>query len=116
MEREYELIFRTEGCRLCKHNGEWNEQAIRRFRSVFGTSPLVCAKLWIALNDHHETSVPVHLLYALTFLKLYQTEHVHRIICDGVDEKTFRKYAWKYVYLMAEELVGVVNTLPDCSL
>lgn len=108
MQQEFEAVFQEIGNRITKHRGGWNVEAIRRFRSMFGTSPLVCAKIWLALAEHHETSVPAHLLYALNFLKLYQSEHVHRVICDGVDEKTFRKYVWKYVTLIAEELVDEV--------
>lgn len=73
--------------------------------SMLGTSPLLCAKLRLALAEQHETSFPVHMLYALSLLKLYQNEHVHRVICYGVDETTFRKYVWKYLSLNAEELV-----------
>lgn len=105
-----ETLFQEEGKRLCMHEGQWNEIALRRFRSVFGTSPLVCAKIWSQLMEFHDAyAVPKHLLFALVFLNVYKSEHVHRILCGGVDEKTFRKYSWKYIYLIAEHLTHLVR-------
>jgi hypothetical protein len=108
-------IFQEEGKRICKHQGAWNDTAMRRYRSTFGTSPLVSAKLWIALEQYHaECAAPKHLLFALVFLNLYQSEHVSRIICDGVDEKTFRKYVWTYIGLIAERLTHLVSSFVLC--
>jgi hypothetical protein len=35
------------------------------------------------------------------FFKVYGNEHTHHAIV-GVDEKTFRKWSWTYIYLLAD--------------
>jgi hypothetical protein len=73
----------------------------RRFRAMFGCLPGHCAILWNTINDEHPIGgEPKHLLYALMFLKVYGTEHVHSSIAK-CDEKTFRKWAWAYVELLS---------------
>lgn len=73
----------------------------RRFRALFGVSPLVCQKIWELLESSRlPASNPVHLLWALMFLKVYASEHVHACLA-GVDEKTLRKWQWKYVRLIS---------------
>lgn len=70
-----------------------------RFRASFGTSPTVCANLWSKLISHElmpEKGKPIHLLWALMFLKLYCSEPVLAAIA-GVHEQTFRKWAWSFV-------------------
>lgn len=73
----------------------------RRFRALFGASPRVCFLLWSLLCGLcPPQGKPVHMLWALMFLKVYATEHVHAALA-GVDEKTFRKWQWKFVKLLA---------------
>jgi hypothetical protein len=70
-----------------------------RFHASFGTSPEVCSVLWEMLDPREEIdryALPQHLLWALMFLKLYCSERVNRMIV-GVDEDTFRKWAWLFV-------------------
>ena len=45
-------------------------------------------------------SRPVHLLWSLLFLKRYDTEHVNRSLTQA-DEKTWRKWVWIFVELLA---------------
>ena len=71
-----------------------------RFRSKFGTSPVICAALWHKLEP--ETTMlqcarPMHLLWALMLMKIYATEAVLSVIAGGVDESTFRKWSWEFV-------------------
>ena len=76
--------------------------AYRRFRGIFGVSPETCASLWNLIGEKAPSgSVPVHLLWALLFLKSYSTEHVNSVIA-GVDEKTFRKWSWTFVGLLSD--------------
>ena len=44
---------------------------------------------------------PVHLLWSLMFLKVYASEHINSMIAE-VDEKTFRKWTWKFIRLLAD--------------
>jgi len=86
---------------------------LRRFRALFGLSPTACAVVWRSLGTRKPIkSRPEHLLYALMLLKLYGTEHEHHAI-TGRDEKTFRKYSWSWVCLLALHLnvVREINSL-----
>lgn len=83
--------------------------AMRRFKAHYGIKPGACANIWIILeNRMPPKSHHVHLMYALLFLKTYQTEHQNSSLF-GVDEKTFRKYQWIFVHLLATELNLVCN-------
>lgn len=70
----------------------------RRFRSLFGISASACALLWSKLLSSATVSEaqPKHLLWALYFLRNYNTEHQNAGFC-GVDEKTLRRWVWYIV-------------------
>ena len=74
----------------------------RRFRSNFGTSPEGCAAIWNLLDPYTTITTkglsPKHLLWALMFLKVYAKESIHCSMAGGVDEKTFRKWVWLFIY------------------
>lgn len=64
---------------------------------MFGISPQICSLCW----KHIKCELPmdckeVHLLWALLFLKCYNTENVNHSIPfhSDCDEKTFRKWVW----------------------
>ena len=44
----------------------------------------------------------VHLLWGLMFLKLYVSESVNCALAWGMDEKTFQKWIWMFVYAMSD--------------
>lgn len=72
----------------------------RRFHATFGTGPEMCTLIWGLLRAHDllpSGGLPSHLLWGLMFLKLYCSESVHCAMAGGVDEKTFRKWAWIFV-------------------
>jgi hypothetical protein len=72
----------------------------RRFRSTFGTTGAICSLIWNLLQPETtmpQGSSPYHLLWALMLLKLYSTESILCTMAGGVDEKTFRKWAWMFV-------------------
>lgn len=73
----------------------------RRFRSLFGTSPLICSIVWgILKSEIPPGGEPRHLLWALLFLKTYGTEHTLRVMTK-VDEKTQRKWVWLFIELIS---------------
>lgn len=77
------------------------ETELRRFRALFGVAPHTCSSVWTRLQGViPEGGSPVHLLWALLFLKVYATEHVNKGL-TGANEKTFRKWSWTFVELMA---------------
>ena len=68
-----------------KHENTSAQQ--RRFLSAFGVSPLTTFNLWLKLMPClPKSEQPKHLLWALLFLKKYNTEHIYAGIAK-VDEK-----------------------------
>lgn len=87
--------------------------ASRKFLSFFGTTPYVCSLLWAYLdpcNTMLNSVQPVHLLWALMFMKIYATEAIHCSLAGGVDEKTFRKWSWEFVHAIANLESAVVRS------
>ena len=80
--------------------------AIVRFRSYFGISPLVCSMLWDLLRSFRQTLPRTvsanHLLWALCFLKTYQSYYVLSSLVGGVDEKTYKEWVWKFVVAISK--------------
>lgn len=69
----------------------------RRFKSSFGVPPDVCVILWRHIFDNVMSStVPIHLLWALFFMKLYNNLDTNSSIA-GVDHKTFQKHIWDVI-------------------
>ena len=103
-----EQIFLQQGHALTGHNYLNGSRVVaeNRFRAMFGISNIVCSIIWHNVQHPHDGQ-PVHLLYALMLLKMYETEHIYHAL-TGVDEKTFRKWAWIYVEIIATQ-VDVVS-------
>lgn len=73
-----------------------------QFRSLFGVTPDVCELSWRNIFPFSpEGSRPKHLLWALLLLKVYGTEKLNSVITVS-DPKTFRKWAWTFVELIAD--------------
>jgi hypothetical protein len=80
----------------CKPHEYRLRGARAKFMSLYGTEPQVVALLWDILPDSVKNMNgchPKHLLWALNFLKAYDTaiNNGTRFRCD---EKTFRKWCW----------------------
>ena len=71
-----------------RNTGEW----YRRFRSHFGVDSTVVAAVWCRLSLPRKAQAK-HLLYALFFLKTYQTENNASSHCC-IDEQTYRTWVW----------------------
>ena len=70
---------------------------LRIFKAHFGLSPLVIAAVWNRLEDEAllpANGTPLHLLWTLLFLKLYNTAAVLSTMC-GTTAKTYRQWVWK---------------------
>jgi hypothetical protein len=77
----------------------------RCFRACFGVSSSVCASLWsLCLPFLSPGTLPIRLLWALYFLKVYATENHNASVAD-VDEKTFQKWTWIVIY--------AISAIPD---
>ena len=74
----------------------------RRFVAHFGVDERICARLWESTTmQRPESAQPKHLLFSLLLLKIYRSENVLATMCR-VDEKTFRKWAWRFVELISD--------------
>lgn len=92
-----------------------------RFVSFFGIEPLIVSILWSMLVDAKDeimvsftfadTVKPVYLLWALLFLKCYNTNTRNAAIA-GVDEKTFRHWSWIQIKAIANLDQKIVSTAP----
>lgn len=88
-----------------------------RFKSHFGTQPRICSDVWTRINPAASMPTgakPVHLLWALMFLKLYSSESVLCTLAsagEAVDEKTLRKWVWMFVPAIADITNDVVSSI-----
>ncbi len=79
----------------------------RSFVAFFGISPLKCHLLWQHMMEEErerrsdDKLSPRYLMWALLLLRTYNREEVLATMA-GVDEKTFRKWAWKLVERLAQ--------------
>ena len=87
-----------------------------RFVSFFGIDALIVSILWSMLVDAEDEIMvrvdsvkPVYLLWALLFLKCYNTNTRNAAI-TGVDEKTFRHWSWILIEAMANFDREIVST------
>ena len=79
-----------------------------QFVSFFGVEPLIVAIIWSMIVDedhalvafHVDSPKPIHLLWALLFLKCYNT-NTRNAAMASCDEKTFRHWSWIYVEAIA---------------
>lgn len=91
-----------------KHSNQ-SHLGLRRFKGLFGLSPNICEIVWEKIKNQLPNSFePSHLLWALLFLKCYNTEHVNHAII-GANEKTFRNRIWVIIEKLA--LINVVCTI-----
>lgn len=84
------------------------------FRSSFGVSPDVCSISWelmTARNLLPAKAMPEHLLWALMFMKTYETETflAHGLV--GKTEKTLRKWVWLMISAIAQLYSFTVSLL-----
>lgn len=95
-------IFFHAGLKLI-HIGYVNPtESRRRYKNVFGVTDTVTAALWKELIPKvDEETPPAHLLWALMFLRGYDTEYVTEVL-TGVSRKTHRQHCWKMVAALAD--------------
>jgi hypothetical protein len=90
------------------------ERELRRFKAFFGVQPARASEVWSLLLGHNlmpPKALPVHLLWALLFLKLYGTEDVNAGMI-GHDEGTIRKWVWLLVKAM-HDLSKILVSIRD---
>ena len=84
-----------------------------RFRAMFGVSSTICANAWlITVNgwrNRPSAATKERFLWALHLLKSYDTEPNLASSVGGVDEKTFRQWAWFFLEAFADRQAEVVS-------
>ena len=94
---------------------EGNEKG-ERFKSIFGDSSLVIAALWKLINDDVDGLEVKHLLWALVFLKVYNTEDTHCCLVGWPPRKEFREKSWAIVKTLSNakgKVVQIENRLQN---
>ena len=83
-----------------------------KFRALFGVTPEICTNIWDEIMDTVPPGgKPIHLMWALLFLKVYGTGTVNSEL-TGVTPRTFRKWSWAFVRLMAHmKSVSISSTI-----
>ena len=82
--------------------------------SKFGAMPVVCCLLWNRIDPYVTMPDGVHkkhLLWALYFLKVYDTEENSAQSIGGVDKQTFRVWSFRFVEAMSYLESSVVRLL-----
>ncbi len=78
----------------------------RKYRTgdfaAFSARPRPCVRVYGRSSEQEvpRGGMPVHVLWALLFLKLYNIKHVHSALV-GADEKTCRKWCWVFVKILS---------------
>jgi hypothetical protein len=64
-----------------RHNLVTRSTSRWRFRATFGQSPIICSIVWDKIEEARQTmpqgAKPIHLLWAMMFVKLYCCEEVN---------------------------------------
>lgn len=85
----------------------------------FYAEPEVCAYVWAHLDIEDDLGAPddkiakpSHLLWCLLLLMTYEMEAVLSGNCKGIDEDTFRKWAWHFI----EKVSFLEHEVVSCTL
>lgn len=85
------------------------------FRSFFGAGIVVIHLLWNRiLTQPHQPPLstnaqPKHLLWAMVFLKCYNSTTVLRRICGWPSETTYREWTWYFLNRISALKLDVIN-------
>ena len=110
MSMTEELFKAVANDTLRMNNGRANSSQLRTWKTFFGTTPQVAADIWNALHPTlKQGSQPKHLLWALLFLRKYNTERENCAIVGIQDEKTFREWCWYFIQKLSDHMVVVVR-------
>ena len=73
----------------------------RKYKSFYGKSPAMVALIWQEYIRPAKTK-PQHLLWALSYMKLYNSWHVMAIIFK-TSKPTYMKWVWIWIKAMADQ-------------
>ena len=89
-----------------------NKSDDKDFRSFFGAPIPIINLLWTmiaAKGPLRKGAHPQHLLWALVFLKCYNTTTVLRRICGWPSEFNYREWCWYFIEKIADLKVDVIK-------
>jgi hypothetical protein len=110
----------AHGINIFRHNSHKQRKGdADKFNRLFGIKSTVTALVWNVIEHRglvtDRNRCPKHLLWALLFMKNYQTESVATSMCK-CDGKTFRKWVWLYVgYLSNLDMVSLSSSTSSFS-
>ena len=82
---------------------------MRRHRAHFGCMPLTCAQLWDSILIP-TGALPKHLMWALLFLRTYDTEERLASLCGVKQEKTLRRWVWSVLDALSDiDYLGLIE-------
>jgi hypothetical protein len=99
--------FLHHGKFILGRQNEGSAHCERRFRALFGCSWQTCNAIWHRCRLSVKAK-PYHLLWALLFLKTYESEDVLCILVRTT-RKTFRKWSWHVIGSIAAGAVTIVR-------
>ena len=93
---------KQSACDIMHRSGHGSEEVFdRRFRAHFGASLIVATYVWELLLRESELPVEatmLRFLWSLMLMMNYDTEEVNCTKAAGVDEQTFREWAWFFIH------------------
>ena len=107
-QHEALTIIGHEGSKIIKKYNLDTLEHDRVWRSTFGASRKVCAKLWQLLSN--ERCNVVHFLWALYYLKNYPTEDAACRFLGGVDRKVMSDAVWHHIQEIVDLESDIVST------
>lgn len=108
--------FRTLGLAIMgrdKAKNDGRTAFARRWKNFFGVKLEIVTHVWDNLLDSQQLlkagATKKHLLWALLFLRIYDTEATHCRMAACLDEGTFRTWSWFFVDELARLSPTVVR-------
>jgi hypothetical protein len=100
-----EDFFRTCGGHMATKKDKLVDE--RTFVAFYGTTPNIVLEVWEYCERPTGTH-PKHLLWALMYLKLYNSLDVMAVLC-GTSKPTFNKWIWPWIDSVAVASQKIVS-------
>lgn len=98
-ERVAVAIVAHIGATICSRSHQCRFVPARKFRAFFGVSVHIATDFWPLIPYRSDDKIK-YLVWALMFLKIFDTEQVHAML-TGCDGKSLRKWYKEYVELLS---------------
>ena len=118
--KNYYKTYVNEGALILNRRqtrGTYTDSFDRDFRSFFGCSPVTCGTIWVKCDGFSKSTKPKHLLWALLFLKSYETEKKLCVLVGISCRQKYRETVWPIIYKLSslrKKVVSSFSFLTDC--